>query len=126
MKKTIVKPRHAPTAVGPYSQAVRVGDLLFCSGQIPLDPETGQMVTRDIKTQTERVLKNLRAILTDQGLSMENVVKTTVYLTDMADFEAMNAVYAQYFGTSAPARATVQVAALPRGARIEIDAIAHY
>jgi 2-iminobutanoate/2-iminopropanoate deaminase len=124
--KSILKPAKAPPAVGPYNHAVRIGDLLFSAGQIPLDPTSGQMVTGDIKAQTERVLKNMAAILEDQHLNFSNVVKTTVFMTNLADFTAMNEVYAQYFTVDFPARSTVQVAALPRGANVEIEFIAHY
>jgi 2-iminobutanoate/2-iminopropanoate deaminase len=126
LPKTIVKPAKAAPAVGPYNHAVRVGDLLFCAGQIPLDPATGQLVAGDIKAQTERVLANIRLILEDQKLSFANVVKTTVFLTDLADFAAMNEVYARHFTADFPARSTVQVAALPKGAIVEIEVIAHF
>jgi 2-iminobutanoate/2-iminopropanoate deaminase len=115
----------APAAIGPYSQAVRSGDWLFVSGQIPLDPATGQIVEGDIATQTRRVLDNLGAVLEAAGASYDHVVRTTVYLADLADFAAMNEVYAGYFKTPAPARSTVQAARLPRDARLEIDAVAH-
>jgi 2-iminobutanoate/2-iminopropanoate deaminase len=124
--KTIVRPTGAPAPVGPYSHAVRTGDLLFCSGQIPLDPATGQLVSGNIQSQTERVLENLKAILAHEGLSLANVVKTSVFLVDLADFAAMNEVYARYFTSDYPARSTVQVAALPKGARIEIEVVAQY
>lgn len=114
----------APAAIGPYSQAVRSGGFLFCSGQIPIDPATGKMVEGGIEAQTERVLRNLEAVLSAGGSTLESVVKTTVYLTDLADFPAMNAVYGKFFGQDPPARATVQVAKLPAGARVEIDAVA--
>lgn len=126
MTKAIIKPAGSAPAVGPYNHAVRVGDLLFCAGQIPLDPATGNMVTGDIKAQTERVLQNVKAILDDQKLGFGNVVKSTVFLTNLADFAAMNEVYAKYFTTDFPARSTVQVAALPRGANVEIEVIAHF
>jgi 2-iminobutanoate/2-iminopropanoate deaminase len=116
--------KDAPSAVGPYSQAVRAGDLVFLSGQIPLDPVTGQMVPGDIRAQTERVIKNLEAVLAAGGGKLGDVVKTTVYLVDLAQFAAVNEVYGRFFVSPYPARATVQVAALPRGARVEIDAIA--
>jgi 2-iminobutanoate/2-iminopropanoate deaminase len=119
-----VKTDKAPAAIGPYSQAVRAGGFLFCSGQIPLDPETGTLVEGGVAVQTERVLKNLKAVLSAGGASLSAVVKTTVYLTDLRDFRAMNEVYAGYFPENPPARATVQVAALPAGALVEIDAIA--
>jgi len=114
----------APAAVGPYSQAVAVGDWLFLSGQIPLDPATGEMVPGDIGDLTRRVLDNVRAVLEAGGTSLDRVVKTTIYLADMADFQAMNAVYATYFQEPLPARSTIQAAALPRQARVEIDVIA--
>ncbi|MDE3154237.1 MAG: RidA family protein [Acidobacteriota bacterium] len=123
MREAVSSP-HAPQAVGPYSPAVRMGSLLFLSGQIPLDPATGAMVEGDIAAQTRRVMDNLGALLTAAGLSFEAVARTTVYLTDMADFPAMNAVYGTYFTAPAPARATVQVSALPKGAQVEIDLIA--
>jgi len=114
----------APAAIGPYSQAVRSGGFLFCSGQIPIDPATGKMVEGGIEAQTERVLRNLEAVLSAGGSTLESVVKTTVYLTDLADFPAMNTVYGKFFRQDPPARATVQVAKLPAGARVEIDAVA--
>ncbi len=114
----------APQAIGPYSQAVRAGNLLFASGQIPLDPATGAMVEGDISAQTRRVLDNIGAILREAGASYENVVRTTVFLADMNDFPAMNAAYATYFTAPAPARSTVQAARLPKDARVEIDIIA--
>lgn len=122
--KTIIKPTGAPAAVGPYSQAVRTGHLLFCAGQIPIDPATGNLVSGDIKAQTERVLENVKAILGDQGLTFGDVVKTTVFLTSLSDFAAMNEVYARYFQAEFPARSTIQVAALPKGASVEIEVIA--
>ena len=114
----------APQAIGPYSQAIRSGGLLFVSGQIPLDPATGVLIGGDIGVQTRQVLKNLEAILRAAGSSFEQVVRTTVYLADMADFAAMNDVYATCFTTPAPARSTIQAAALPKQARVEIDLIA--
>jgi 2-iminobutanoate/2-iminopropanoate deaminase len=114
----------APGAIGPYSQAVRSGGFLFCSGQIPLDPGTGKMVDGGIEAQTERVLRNLEAVLAAGGSSLAKVVKTTVYLADLGDFPAMNAVYGKFFPSQPPARATVQAAKLPAGAMVEIDAIA--
>src|SRR6266567_2893429 len=116
--KTIIKPASSPTAVGPYNHAVRVGDLLFCAGQIPIEPATGNLVPGDIKAQTHRVLDNVKAILDDQGLTFANVVKSTVFMTNLADFAAMNEVYAKYFTTDFPARSTIQVAALPKGASV--------
>ena len=124
--KTIIKPTKSPAAVGPYNHAVRIGDLLFCSGQIPLDPVSGQLVAGDIKAQTTRVLENVKAILEDQKLSFAHVVKSTVFMTNLGDFAAMNEVYATYFSADFPARSTVQVAALPRGASVEIEVIAHF
>jgi 2-iminobutanoate/2-iminopropanoate deaminase len=124
--KTIIKPAKSAPAVGPYNHAVRVGELLFCAGQIPLDPATGNLVEGDIKAQTERVLQNVKAILDDQGLSFTNVVKSTVFLTNLADFAGMNEIYAKYFTSDFPARSTIQVAALPRGASVEIEVIAHF
>ncbi len=126
LRKTIIKPAKAAVAVGPYNHAVRMGDLLFCAGQIPLDPATGNLVAGDVKAQTERVLENIRIILEDQKLSFRSVVKSTVFLTNLADFAAMNEVYAKYFTADFPARSTVQVSALPRGAAVEIEVIAHF
>ena len=123
--KTIIKPAKSPAAVGPYNHAVRVGDLMFCAGQIPIDPATGDLVAGDIKVQTERVLQNVKAILDDQGLTFAHVVKSTVFLTSLADFAGMNEVYANYFTADFPARSTIQVAALPKGASVEIEVIAH-
>lgn len=116
----------APKAIGPYSQAVRAGQLLFLSGQVALDPSTGQLVDGDVAAQTRRVMDNLGAVLTAAGLSLADVVRTTVYLADMNDFTAVNEVYGSYFTTPAPARATVQVARLPKDARVEIDAVAAF
>ena len=126
LAKKIIKPSKSAPAVGPYNHAVRVGDLLFCAGQIPLDPATGNMVTGDITEQTKRVLENVKAILDDQGLAFGNIVKSTVFLTNLADFAGMNEVYAQYFTADFPARSTIQVAALPKGANVEIEVIAHF
>jgi 2-iminobutanoate/2-iminopropanoate deaminase len=124
--KHVIKPAKCAPAVGPYNHAVRVGDILFCAGQIPLDPATGNLVPGDIKAQTERVLENVKSILDDQKLTFANVVKSTVFLTNLADFAGMNEIYAKYFTTDFPARSTIQVAALPRGANIEIEVIAHF
>jgi 2-iminobutanoate/2-iminopropanoate deaminase len=124
--KTIIKPSKAAAAVGPYNHAVRVGDFLFCAGQIPLDPATGNLVPGDVKAQTERVLQNVKIILEDQKLGFGNVIKTTVFLTNLADFAAMNEVYSKHFTTDFPARSTVQVSALPKGANVEIEVIAHF
>ena len=126
LKKIIIKPAKSAPAIGPYNHAVRVGELLFCAGQIPLDPATGNLVTGDIKAQTDRVLTNVKAILDDQGLTFANVVKTTVFLTNLADFNGMNEIYATYFTKDYPARSTVQVAALPKGANVEIEVLAHF
>jgi 2-iminobutanoate/2-iminopropanoate deaminase len=124
--KTIIKPPKSPPAIGPYNHAVRIGDLLFCAGQIPIDPATGNLVEGDIKAQTERALANVRAILEDQRLGFPNVVKTTVFMTNLADFAAMNDVYGRHFTSDFPARSTVQVAALPKGASVEVEVIAHF
>jgi 2-iminobutanoate/2-iminopropanoate deaminase len=126
MNKSAINPPQAAPVAGPYSHAVRVGDLLFCAGQIPLVPASGQLVTGDIRAQTERVLENLKIVLAHENLTFGNVVKTTVFLTNLADFAAMNEVYGKYFSAPYPARSTIQVAALPRGANVEIEAIAHY
>jgi 2-iminobutanoate/2-iminopropanoate deaminase len=122
--KKIVSTGHAPPAIGPYSQAVVANGFAFLSGQIPLDPSTGQLVAGDVAAQTERVLENLKAVLESCGSSLVQVVKTTVYLTDMREFAAMNEVYARYFPEDPPARATVEAARLPRDVRVEIDCIA--
>lgn len=114
----------APKAVGPYSHAMVVGDLIFCSGQIPLDPATGELVPGDIAAQTGRIIDNMVAVLTASGSALDQVVKTTVFLTDMGDFAAMNEVYAARFGDHRPARSTIAVAGLPKGARIEIECVA--
>ena len=123
MREAVSTP-NAPAAIGPYSQAIRSGHLLFVSGQIPLDPASGTLVTGSIADQTERVLQNLGAILRAAGGSFDHVVKTTVYLADMSEFAAMNEVYGRYFPSPAPARATIQAARLPRDVRVEIDLIA--
>lgn len=122
--KEIISTENAPGAIGPYSQAVKTGGMVFCSGQIPIDVATGEFVSNDVAEQTEQVLKNLSAVLEAAGSNLNNVVKTTVFLADMQDFAAMNEVYAKYFSDNKPARATVQAAGLPRGARVEIDCIA--
>jgi 2-iminobutanoate/2-iminopropanoate deaminase len=123
-QRKAIATNRAPAAIGPYSQGIVAGGFLFVSGQIPLDPETGKMVEGGIQEQTERVLANLREILQSAGAGMESVVRTTVYLTDLAEFAGMNQVYAKHFPGAPPARSTLQVAALPRGAQVEIDAIA--
>lgn len=122
--KEIVATERAPRAIGPYSQAVRSGNLLFASGQIPIDPATGEFIAGGIAEQTEQVLRNVSAILEAAGGSLDQVIKTTVFLADMDDFTAMNEVYGRFFGENPPARATVQAARLPRDARVEIEAIA--
>ena len=122
--RTAVHSDSAPTAIGPYSQAIRVGQLLFVSGQVALDPETGALVQGDVATQTHSVLRNLKSILEAAGASLDDVVRTTVFLADLNDFAAMNDVYATYFTPPAPARSTIQVARLPKDARVEIDLIA--
>jgi 2-iminobutanoate/2-iminopropanoate deaminase len=124
--KTILKPAKSPAAVGPYNHAVRIGDLLFTAGQIPIDPPSGNLIAGDIIAQTDRVLQNIKLILDDQNLTFANVVKTTVFLTNLADFAAMNEVYAKYFTSDFPARSTIQVAALPKGANVEIEVVAHF
>jgi len=122
--KEIIATEQAPRAIGPYSQAVRAGNLLFASGQIPIDPATGEFVAGGIAEQTAQVLKNLSAVMEAAGISLSQVVKTTVFLVDMDDFTAMNEVYAGFFGENPPARATVQAARLPRDAKVEIEATA--
>ena len=124
MNRKVVTTNAAPQAIGPYSQAIWAGDLLFCSGQIPLDPATGAVVPGGAVEQTARVLENIRGLLASQELTLENVVKTTVFLADMNHFAAMNEVYAKYFTGSCPARSTVQVARLPKDVLVEIEAIA--
>lgn len=122
--KKIVSTENAPKAIGPYSQAVISGGLIFLSGQIPIDPETGKLTGKDISAQTKRVLQNIEAVLEAAGGSLSDVVKTTVYMTDLSTFAEMNRIYEKYFHETPPARATVQVASLPVGALIEIDAVA--
>ncbi len=124
--RKVVRTGSAPGAIGPYSQGVISGGLLFVSGQIALDPETGELVAGGIEDQTDQVMKNLLAVLKASKMGPENVVKTTIYLADLQDFPRMNDVYARYLGKEPPARSTVQVAGLPRGARIEIDVIAAF
>ena len=120
-----IRTEEAPPAIGPYSQAVRAGPMLFISGQIPLDPATGEVVDGDIATQTKRVMDNLEAILRAAGADFSQVVRTTIFLTDLRNFGQVNEVYGSYFGDPQPSRATLQVAALPKGVGVEIDAIAH-
>jgi 2-iminobutanoate/2-iminopropanoate deaminase len=122
--KRVIATSEAPAAVGPYSQAIASGDLLFCAGQIPLDPATGELVGTDVTTQTERVCQNIAGVLKANGFTFGNVVKTTVFLTDLANFAAMNAVYSKYFTEPFPARSTIQVAGLPRGSQVEIEVTA--
>ena len=124
MKKSIISTDKAPAAIGPYSQAIQIGDLLFVSGQVPIDPSTGAIVEGDIKAQAQQSLNNLKAILNAAGTNMGAVVKTTVFLADMNDFAAMNEVYAQFFQEPFPARSAVQVGRLPKDAKVEIEAIA--
>ncbi|OYT70615.1 MAG: hypothetical protein CFK49_01860 [Armatimonadetes bacterium JP3_11] len=125
MTKQQILSHDAPAPIGPYSQATRVGDWIFISGQIPIDPCTGELIPGGIAAQTRQVLQNLQAVLTAVGLNLDSVVKTTIYLTDLTMFSEMNAVYATYFRPPYPARATVQVSALPKGAQVEIEAIAY-
>src|SRR5947199_7160294 len=122
--KKIIATTSAPAAVGPYSQAVRVANFVFCSGQIPLDPATQQMVAGDISAQTKRVLENITAVLRAEGLNFENIVKTTIFLTNLGDFLTVNELYGSYFKSDPPARSTVQVPGLPNGANVEIEVIA--
>jgi 2-iminobutanoate/2-iminopropanoate deaminase len=122
--KKIISTNEAPAAIGPYSQAVRSERLLFCSGQIPLDPKSGQIVSGDIAAQTRRVLDNIAAVLRAERLNFDNVVKTTIFLTDLGDFQTVNEIYSSYFKQGPPARSTVQVSALPKGANVEIEVIA--
>ena len=122
--KKVIATKEAPEAVGPYSQAIVVGNTLYCAGQIPLDPATGELVQGDVAAQTERVLQNLAGVLRANGMDFSNVVKTTVFLTDLANFAAMNEVYSRFFTAPFPARSTIQVAGLPKGAQVEIEAIA--
>lgn len=124
MQKKLIKTDNAPKAIGPYSQAVRVGDFVFLSGQLPLNPQTGEIVSDDIKAQTQQVLENVQSVLIAAGSSLNQAVKVGVFLKNMNDFAAMNEVYAKYFGESLPARVTVEVARLPKDVLVEIDAIA--
>ncbi len=124
MERQVVNTEKAPKAIGPYSQAIRVGDFVFCAGQAGLDPMTGQLVQGGIEAETRRVLQNLSAVLQQAGTSLANAVKTTVFLTNMDEFKSMNAVYAEFFPGTPPARSTVQVSRLPAGARVEIEVIA--
>ena len=124
MKREVVQTDRAPKAIGPYEQAIKVGGFVFTAGQIPLDPKTGNMIEGGIAAQTKRVLENLKGVLEASGSSLDRVIKATVFLRNMADFAAMNEIYAEYLGSSKPARSTVAVAELPRGALIEIDLVA--
>jgi 2-iminobutanoate/2-iminopropanoate deaminase len=123
--RKVISTADAPKAVGPYSQAVQMGPMLFCSGQIPIDPKTNEIFTGDIKTQTEMVMKNIAAVLKAADMGFGHIVKTTIFLTNMADFATVNEVYAKSFTSEPPARSTVQVAALPKGANVEIEVLAH-
>ena len=125
MAKTILHTDNAPKAVGPYSQAVQMGDFLFCSGQISINPQTQEVFTGDVKQQTEMVLKNIEAVLAQADLKFSNVIKTTIFLTSMNDFAAVNEVYGTRFPANPPARSTVAVAGLPKGVNVEIEVIAH-
>src|ERR1700716_4035210 len=122
--KKIISTNDAPAAVGPYSQAVRAGSTIYCAGQIPLDPKSGQIVSGGVDAQTRRVMENITAVLKAEGLSFDNVVKTTIFLMDLGDFQTVNEIYGSYFKQQPPARSTVQVAGLPKGARVEIEVIA--
>jgi 2-iminobutanoate/2-iminopropanoate deaminase len=122
--KKIISTSDAPAAIGPYSQAIRAGSTIYCSGQIPLDPKTGQIISGGIDAQTRRVLDNIAALLKAEGLGFGNIVKTTIFLTNLGDFQTVNEVYGSYFKSQPPARSTVQVSALPKGANIEIEVIA--
>ncbi len=124
LMKNVIATSDAPKAVGPYSQAIAIGNLLFCAGQIPLDPTSGDLIGSDVTAQTERVCQNIAGVLTANGMTFANVVKSTVFLTDLTNFAAMNAVYAKFFTEPFPARSTIQVAGLPRGAMVEIEVTA--
>jgi len=124
MERTVITTEKAPAAVGPYSQAVRIGELIYTAGQVALVPETGEVEAKTIEEQTHQVLRNLQAVLETAGSSLDRVVKSTVFLTDMGDFAAMNAVYGEYFLTDPPARSTVEVSALPLGVQVEIEVVA--
>lgn len=124
--KKIIHTDSAPKAVGPYSQAVRMGDFLFCSGQIPIDPKTQEVFTGDIQKQTEMVIANIEALLKSTGMGFSHIIKSTIFLTSMSDFAAVNEIYSKYFTSDFPARSTVQVAGLPKGVNVEIEVIANY
>lgn len=125
MSKKIIHTDHAPKAVGPYSQAVQLGDMLFCSGQISINPQTQEVFTGDIKTQTEMVLSNIEAVLSAAGMNFSHVIKTTIFLTSMSDFVTVNEIYAKKFPSNPPARSTVAVSGLPKGVNVEIEVLAH-
>ncbi len=125
MSKKIIHTDHAPKAVGPYSQAVLLGDMLYCSGQIPIDPKTQDVFTGDIKIQTEMVLSNIEAVLKATDMNFSHIIKTTIFLTSMSDFAAVNEIYAKRFPTNPPARSTIQVAGLPKGVNVEIEVLAN-
>jgi 2-iminobutanoate/2-iminopropanoate deaminase len=123
--KKVIKTEQAPNPVGPYSQAIEVGNTLFCSGQIAIVPETDQVLTGDIEAQTRQVMKNIQAVIEKAGYTWNHIVKTTIFLTDMADFAKVNAIYGEYFKELPPARSTIQVAALPKGVNVEVEVLAH-
>jgi 2-iminobutanoate/2-iminopropanoate deaminase len=123
-ERTTIFTPDAPAPIGPYSQAIKVGTMLFCSGQIPLDPKTGELKNDSIETETRQVIMNMKAVLLAAGGDLANIVKTTIFLTDLGDFAKVNAIYEEYFGSSKPARSTIEVKALPKGAHIEIECIA--
>lgn len=125
-KKQVVATDNAPKAIGPYSQAIRLGELLFCSGQIPLDPQSGNIVGATIEEQTERVIKNIEGLLSSQSLTLANVVKTTVFIKDMNEFTRFNEIYGKYFQAPFPARSTVEVARLPKDVKVEIEVLAYF
>jgi 2-iminobutanoate/2-iminopropanoate deaminase len=124
VRKKVIQTDKAPKAIGPYSQAIQAGNMIFLSGQIPIDPKTGELTGGDIRQQTQQVLENIKGLLESQGLGMEDVIKVTIFLKDMGNFNQVNEVYAAYFSSSPPARSTVEVAKLPRNVEIEIEAIA--
>lgn len=125
MKKTVINTKNAPSAIGPYEQAIKFGDLVFTSGQIPLDPKTGEIVSDDVKEQTKQCFENAKAILEEAGTSLENAIKLTVFIKDMNEFANINEVYASYFPENKPARSCVEVARLPKDVKVEIEVIAH-
>ena len=124
MMKTVIQSKHAPAAVGPYSQAIDIGEFVFCSGQIPLVPETGLMVEGGIEEQARQMFANIKAVLAEAGLGFENIIKTTVFMTDLGQFAVFNGIYAEYFPDKPPARSCVEVSALPKGAMVECEVIA--